>query len=118
MKARLAWRSWILVCFLCFVPARPGIALPRSDDQALVGAMQQELKRAHESLGKLDPAPYFLSYSVYDQNSAFAVATQGSLLSSARAHHRGAEVIVRIGTPVLDNAHEQSRYSAISSGVL
>jgi predicted Zn-dependent protease len=39
-------------------------------------------------------------------------------MSSARGRHRSADVIVRVGTAALDNAHEQNRYSAINSGVL
>ncbi len=107
-----------MACFLCLVPANRTIASPAPKDDILVSAMQQELQRAHDSLAKLDPAPYFLSYSVYDQNEAFAVGTQGSLMSSVAARHRAADVIVRVGAPALDNAHEQNRYSAINFGVL
>jgi hypothetical protein len=35
---------------------------------ALLATMQDEMQRAQTNLGKLDPAPYFLSYSVYDQS--------------------------------------------------
>ena len=107
-----------LAFFLCLAPLHRSIAAPAQNDDVLLTAMQQELQRAHDNLGKLDPAPYFLSYSVYDQNSAFAVGGQGSLLSSARARRRSAAVIVRVGTPALDNAHEENRSSAIASGVL
>jgi len=84
----------------------------------LTSAMQQELQRARTELGKLDPAPYFISYSVYDQTSAMAVGSQGSLISSVHARRRSADVIVRVGTPALDNTHEENRASALSSGVL
>jgi predicted Zn-dependent protease len=85
---------------------------------ALLATMQTELQRAQTSLGKLDPAPYFLSYSVYDQSIAVAVGGQGSLINSTRARRRTADVTMRIGTSALDNAHEQSRGSAITSGTL
>ncbi len=80
--------------------------------------MQDEMQRAQTSLGKLDPAPYFLSYSVYDQTSSLAVGSQGSLMSSMHGRHRAADVSMRIGTPALDNAHAQNRASAKSSGSL
>jgi predicted Zn-dependent protease len=80
--------------------------------------MQQELQRARSELGKLDPAPYFISYSVYDQTSAVAVGSQGSLVNSVHARGRSANVIVRVGTPALDNTHAENRSSALSSGTL
>ena len=85
---------------------------------ALTSAMQRELQRAQSDLGKLDPAPYFISYSVYDQTSAMALGSQGSLISSVHARRRSADVIVRVGTPALDNTHEENRSSALSSGSL
>jgi predicted Zn-dependent protease len=103
---------------LCLVSTDRSLASPAPHDDIVISTMQQELQRAHDNLGKQDPAPYFISYSIYDQNSAFAVGSQGSLMSSARARHRGADVIVRVGTPALDNSHEQNRYSAITSGPL
>jgi len=41
-------------------------AAPAAD--ALLQTMQAELNRAKTDLGKSDPAPYFLSYTVYDQD--------------------------------------------------
>jgi len=87
-------------------------------EDILLSTMQQELGRAHDSFAKLDPAPYFLSYSVQDRRMAVAVASQGSLLNSTFGRRRSADVIIRIGTPALDNAHEENRASAISSGTI
>lgn len=87
-------------------------------NDALLVTMQQELQRAKTDLGKLDPAPYFLAYSVHDQISAAAFGSQGSLLSSTRIRHRNADVIMRIGAPALDNSHGANRTSAIDSGAL
>jgi predicted Zn-dependent protease len=80
--------------------------------------MQQELHRAQNDLGKLDPAPYFISYSAYDQTSTMVVGSQGSLMNSIHARRRSADVLVRVGTSALDNTHEQNRGSALSSGSL
>jgi TldD protein len=84
----------------------------------LTSAMQQELQRARNDLGKLDPAPYFMSYSVYDQDSAMSLGSQGSLINSLHARKRSADVVIRVGTPALDNTHEDNRPSALSSGSL
>jgi TldD protein len=84
----------------------------------LLSTMQEEMRRAQSSLGKLDPAPYFLSYSVNDQSIVVAVGSQGSLVNSTRARRRAVDVRMRIGTPALDNAHAENRSSASSSGSL
>jgi TldD protein len=85
---------------------------------ALLSTMQAEMQRAQTSLGTLDPAPYFLSYSVYDQSIALAVGSQGSLVNSTRARRRSVDVRMRIGTSALDNAHAENRGSASTSGAL
>jgi TldD protein len=85
---------------------------------ALLSTMQTEMQRAQTSLSKLDPAPYFLSYSVYDQSIALAVGSQGSLVNSTRARRRSVDVRMRIGTSALDNAHAENRGSASTSGAL
>ncbi len=82
----------------------------------LLSTMQGEMLRAQASLGKLDPAPYFLSYSVNDQSVIVAVGSHGSLISSTHVRRRSADVRMRIGTPALDNAHAENRSSASSSG--
>src|SRR6266496_444204 len=89
-----------------------------ANDGILLTVMQQELKRAQDALGKLDPAPYFTSYSVYDQDSTVVFGSQGSIMNSTHARRRSANVIVRVGNATLDNSHGDSRNSAISSNLL
>jgi TldD protein len=96
-----------------------GAAPPKNEpNDALLSAMQQELQRAQTDLAKLDPAPYFLSYSVHDQSMAVAVGSQGSLVTSTSGRRRSADVSMRIGTPALDNSHDKNRSSAMGSGTL
>jgi len=80
--------------------------------------MQDEMQRAQTNLGKLDPAPYFLSYSVYDSHIAMVMGSEGMLVSSIQTRRRAADVTMRIGTAALDNSHAQNRQSARSSGAL
>ncbi len=47
--------------------------------------MQAELSRANTELGKTDQAPYYLSYTVYDQDFVVLVGAYGSLLTDAAA---------------------------------
>jgi TldD protein len=96
----------------------PAVSEKSDKPDLLLTTMQQELQRAQTSLAKLDPATYFLSYSVFDQTMSSAVGSQGALINSTRTRRRTADVTMRIGSPALDNAHEQNRESAITSGLL
>jgi TldD protein len=110
--------GWVLGIALV-ATAHAWAATPADEkSDALLSTMQQELQRAQSNLGKLDPAPYFLSYSVHDQSVAVAAGSQGSLVTSIRVRRRSADVTMRIGTPALDNAHQMNRSSALSSGTL
>jgi TldD protein len=80
--------------------------------------MQAELSRASTELGKTDQAPYYLSYTVYDQDYVVLVGAYGSLLTDAAARRRQADVTMRVGTHALDNTHGQSRASGVTSGSL
>lgn len=87
-------------------------------DDVLLSTAEAELRRARGELGKLDPAPYFISYSIHDQSFLMAVAIQGSLVTSTHMRQRLGDVIMRIGTPALDNTHQENRMSGIGSGSL
>jgi hypothetical protein len=52
--------------------------------------MQEELQRAQTSLGKLDLAPSFPSYSLFDQSGRVAVGSEGNLISSTQVRRRAA----------------------------
>ena len=85
---------------------------------AVMRTMTGELKRATTDLAKADPAPYYLSYTVYEQNSIVLVGAYGSLLTNTGVHRRQADVTMRVGSPALDNTHGQSRASGMISGSL
>jgi predicted Zn-dependent protease len=77
--------------------------------------MEKELHRGQAELAKLDPAPYFTSYNVTDGESLVILSAQGGILTSSYAHRRVADVSMRIGTPALDNTHDEERHSGITS---
>jgi predicted Zn-dependent protease len=91
-------------------------AVPTSD--ILLKTMQNELARATTQLSGTDPAPYFLSYTVSDQNIVVLVGAYGSLLTDGAVQRRQADVTMRVGSSALDNTHGQSRPSGISSASL
>jgi predicted Zn-dependent protease len=116
MKQTLGRPALFFLLILGTIPLGAISSAPPADK--LLDAMQRELKRATTSLAKSDPAPYFLCYSVADTDSSGIMATSGSLMLSTRMQRRFADVMMRVGSPALDNAHNQSRSSGISSGTL
>jgi predicted Zn-dependent protease len=78
--------------------------------------MQGELHRATADLAKTDPAPYYISYTLYDQSQIILAGAYGSLLTNSGTHRRQVDVTMRVGSPALDNTHGQSRGSGMMSG--
>ncbi len=73
---------------------------------ALLDAMSQELTRNFTVLKeKADPAPYFLSYEVTEQEVHSISGTLGTIASSGGGKARALDVSVRVGGPKLDNYH-------------
>jgi len=96
-----------------------GIAADTPVDNAtdsVMKVMQSELKRATADLAKSDPAPYYISYTVYDQTAIVLAGAYGSLITNTGVHRRQADVTMRVGSPALDNTHGQSRSSGMISG--
>ena len=89
-----------------------------SADDALLASMQKELSRGQAELAKLDPAPYFASYTVTDSETLAVVGMQGGLLTATHSRKRTADVSMRIGKPELDNTHGSERHSGLTSGQL
>ena len=90
----------------------------KNNGDVLLSTMQRELRRAQAKLGQLDPAPYFASYSVYDQQGTVMVGGLGSLLNFTQFHRRTGEVTMRVGNVALDNTHQENRNSGINSGLV
>ena len=89
-----------------------------NSSDSVLKVMQTELARATSSLTKADPAPYFLSYTVNDQHLTVLVGSYGSLLTNFSTDRREADVVMRVGSPALDNTHGQSRPTGMTSGPL
>lgn len=104
------------------LPVKDPAAGPPAD-AVLLDAMQSELHRAMSSLGSnaagnaSTPAlkPYFLSYSVSDNENTSITAEFGAIVNSTSAHIRVADVQIRIGAPSLDNTHGDHRTSALTT---
>ncbi|MBI4892811.1 MAG: peptidase U62 [Acidobacteria bacterium] len=72
----------------------------------LLDTLSAELNRNFSELKqKADPAPYFISYAVQEQDSEAIAASQGALYQRAATRRRVLDCSVRVGTPQLDNFH-------------
>jgi hypothetical protein len=117
---------WMLVAQLAGLPFTsaasdkhaPAPASPSTASDPVLKAMQTEITRATTELGKTEQPPYYLSYTVYDQDFVILVGAYGSLLTDAAVQRRFADVNMRVGKPELDNTHGQSRPSGVNSGNL
>jgi len=68
--------------------------------------MSQELNRNFTVLKqKADPAPYFISYEVTEQDYRSISGTLGTIASANNSKERALDVSVRVGSPKLDNYH-------------
>ena len=114
---------WVLIAQLAGAPFagaagdKPPTA-PVAASDAVLKAMQSEMARATAELGKAEQPPYYLSYTVYDQEFVVLVGAYGSLLTNAAVQRRFADVNMRVGLAELDNTHGQSRPSGVNSGSL
>lgn len=115
--------AWVLAAQLAAYPltavaAESDKPAVKAGADAMLQTMQSELSRAKADLAKSDPAPYYLSYTAYDQDTIFIAGAYGALLSNTAVKRRSIDVTMRVGSSDLDNTHGQSRASGMTSGVL
>ena len=83
----------------------------------LIGILDEELHRNFETLRqKGDPPPYFISYEVTEQENDVLAASMGALTSSNHSAFRFLDVVVRVGSPKLDNYHGSADRSRVAFG--
>src|SRR5207245_8744010 len=109
-------RTPLSTCAVDKVAHSPASANTASDP--VLTAKRNELARATTELCKAEQPPYYLSYTVYDQEFDVLVGAYGSLLTTTAGRRRYADVTMRVGKPEMDNTHGQSRPSGVSSGSL
>src|SRR5574340_118522 len=87
----------LLLCFLALAPVgRP----------TLLDILARELDRDFVALKqKADPAPYYLSYAVTEQEFQVVSASLGALTARSNGRTRTLDVGIRVGSPQLDNYH-------------
>src|SRR2546422_10391538 len=79
----------------------------RANSSPVTQALEQEMKRAFDLLKqKGNPAPYFISYSVRENQSVDIEASLGALRTSGKDRSRLLDVDVRVGDYDLDSTHQ------------
>jgi predicted Zn-dependent protease len=111
-------KSLLLLLVLCLFATSALFAQESAADPVLLRTMQQELDRAMSSLGKADPAPYFISYAVNEESGTIIMGSQGALVANIKRHERNADILVRVGSRDLDNTHGENRFNAITTSAL
>jgi predicted Zn-dependent protease len=94
------------------MPEEPAEASP----SPVVRAMELELERSMEVLKRADPPPYFMAYTIAEQQRAEVQGSNGALLNSQEMRSRFLEVQVRVGSYELDNTRKVGDRQAFSGG--
>lgn len=104
-EPRLAARTVLLVSLGVLV-AGPDLSLA-ADEHPLLAIMQSELDLSLEKLvGPDGTRPYFMQYTVTDEQGVYVSATLGSVINNTVDHSRVLDVDVRCGDYKLDNTHQ------------
>jgi TldD protein len=114
-NARLCARPWPLAAAIALLitPA----ALP-AEEHPLLTTMQEELGLSMDKLvGPDGTKPYFLQYSVTDEDDVTVSASLGALTRNYAGHSRMLDVDVRCGDYALDNTRQiRGSYMGFSFG--
>ncbi|MEP6534410.1 MAG: metallopeptidase TldD-related protein [Bryobacteraceae bacterium] len=92
----------LIMIALGLLAAAPSFA----QSSPLLDILSQELNRNFSVLKeKADPAPYYLGYSVVDQQVQVVSGSMGTLQTRNQGHSRTLDVSIRVGSHKLDNYH-------------
>jgi TldD protein len=84
------------------------IALPAAaaTPPSLLDILSEELQRNFAVLKeKADPPPYYMAYTVTEEEAQGVIARFGTVSGESKNHVRFLDITIRVGTPKLDNYH-------------
>ncbi len=82
------------------------LPLAAASPPSLLDILNDELQRNFSVLKqKADPPPYYMAYTVTEEESQITTASLGTVTSQHKAHLRYLDVTIRVGSPKLDNYH-------------
>jgi predicted Zn-dependent protease len=83
------------------------LSLVAAPAPSLLDILSDELQRNFTTLKqKADPPPYYMDYTVTDEESQSVTAMMGTLESQGKRHLRVLDITLRVGAPELDNYHQ------------
>lgn len=91
------------VLFLMFLGCFAFVRAQQTTRGVIIGALEDEQKRAFDILRKRENPPYFLSYLVTDTRAVSITASRGALRNSDAIHLRNLDTMMRVGDMKLDN---------------
>lgn len=74
--------------------------------EELLNILKTELNRNFEVLSKESTPAYYMNYRVFDSEGVNISAQFGNITQSNPFHNKYYHIVVRVGTPELDNTHE------------
>jgi len=94
-----------------------------AQSSGVLAVLSEELDRNFTTLKqKADPAPYFMSYAVTDEDYSVVSASFGAITSRNQSRNASLDVCVRVGSPKLDNYHrvrgERGQFTSGSAVVI
>ena len=120
-RSRLISRLCALILLATLAPAKWQMTKAAPPDaqarrSPVLAALQAELERSLKTLGTLDPAAYFIGYTVTDTQRVNVSGSNGALLNSDEGRNRWLEVSVRTGNYLLDSSHKVGERQMQSGG--
>jgi TldD protein len=93
------------------------LPLAAASPPTLLDILGDELQRNFSVLKqKADPPPYYMAYTVTEEDSQVISASLGALTGQRKVHLRYLDVTIRVGNPKLDNYHvvngQRSRFTS------
>ena len=83
------------------------LPLAAASAPSLLDILSDELQRNFITLKeKADPPPYYMDYTVTDEESQSVTAMMGTLVSQGKNRYRVLDITLRVGAPQLDNYHQ------------
>ncbi|MBZ5608236.1 MAG: hypothetical protein LAP38_08265 [Acidobacteriia bacterium] len=82
------------------------LPLAAASPASLLDILSSELQRNFTILKeKADPPPYYLSYTVTEEENQVISANLGAIANQNKSHLRYLDITIRVGSPKLDNYH-------------
>lgn len=89
--------------FFRFLLVLPAFSLALQAQPKVIQILDEELNRNFAALKKSEPAPYFMSYQMVEQEAMSVTATLGTLQGTSTGKSRAVDVSIRLGDAKLDN---------------